>query len=207
MAKGKKSLKETPLEDMRGVASFDTNEILLFVPAAVEEVAAAFKKLRKLKTWIKDARGKTIVVSEPSYVVYRLKGHKWTIIDSYKAIGDYPTENDAKALSKTFNSRIIHYGNSDTASATGYDLFEKGKRLEHFMCYEDVEFESDFREVEPPEDGPEIYPFVEQFMKEQDAFAPSWTTYFGAFRHKPGAKIKLDILPKEMVERLDYLAG
>jgi hypothetical protein len=205
MAKGKKAPKEIPFERMRGVVSFDTNEILLFVPAPVEDVADAFKKLRKLKTWIKDARGKTIVVSEPSYVVYRLKGHKWTIIDSYKANG--PDVNDAMALSETFKSRVIHYGNSDTASATGYDLFENGKRLEHFMCYEDLEFESKLRDVEPPEDGPDIYPFVDQFMKEQDAFAPSWTTYFGAFCHKPGAKIKLQILPQEMVERLDYLAA
>ena len=205
MAKRKKSPKEIPLEDMRGVVSFDTNEILLFVPAPVEDVADAFKKLRKLKTWIKDARGKTIVVSEPSYVVYRIKGHKWTIIDSYKANG--PDVKDAMALSETFKSRVIHYGNSDTAGATGYDLFENGKRLEHLMCYEDLEFESKLRNVEPPDDGPDIYPFVEQFMKEQDAFAPSWTTYFGAFCHKPGTKIKLEILPGEIVQRLDYLAG
>jgi hypothetical protein len=207
MAKGKKSRKEIRLGEMRGVASFDTNEILLFAPASVEDVAAEFKKLRKLKTWIKKAQGKAIVVSEPSFVVYRLKGHKWTIIDSYKPVGKYPNEKDAKALSKIFGSRIIYYGNSDTSSATGYDLFENGKRLEHFMCFEDLEFESNLREVEPPEDGPDIYPFVERFMKEQGAFAPGWTTYFGAFCHKPGAKIKLEILPAEMVERLDYLAG
>lgn len=207
MAKRKKSSNEPPIEDMRGVASFDTNEILLFVPAPVEDVAEAFKKLHKLKTWLKDARGKTIVVSEPSYVVYRLKGHKWTIVDSYKVNGQYPDEKDAMALSKTFKSRVLHYGNSDTASATGYDLFENGKRLEHFMCYEDVEFESNVRDIEPPEDGPDIYPFVEQFMKEQDAFAPSWSTYFGPFCHEPSAKIKLNILPGEIVERLDYLAG
>ena len=207
MAKRKKSSNKPPIEDIRDVASFDTNEILLFVPAPVEDVAETFKKLHKLKTWLKDARGKTIVVSEPSYVVYRLKGHKWTIVDSYKVNGQYPDEKNAMALSKTFKSRVLHYGNSDTASATGYDLFENGKRLEHFMCYEDVEFESNVRDIEPPEDGPDIYPFVEQFMKEQDAFAPSWSTYFGPFCHEPSAKIKLNILPGEIVERLDYLAG
>ena len=63
------------------------------------------------------------------------------------------------------------------------------------------------REVEPPEDGPGIYPFVEQFMQEQDALAPSWTTYFGAFCHKPGEEITLDILSDEMLERLDYLSA
>ena len=192
---------------MRGVVSFDTNELLVLVPKPVEEVAVAFQKLRKLKTWIKNARGKTITVAEPSYLVYRLKGHPWTIIDSYKGCGTYVNESDAKALSKALRTKCLYYGNSDTASATGYDLFDKGKRLEHFLCYEDVEFESTIRQIEPPEAGPDIYPFVEQFMKEQDAFAPGWTTYFGAFCHKPGATIKLNVLSDDMVERLDYLSA
>jgi hypothetical protein len=207
MAKGKKAPKETQLADMRGVACFDTNEILLFVPAPVEEVAGAFKKLRNLKTWIKGAGGKTVVVSAPSFVVYRLKGHKWTIIDSYLPLAKWPSEKDAKALSKAFKSRVIFYGNSDTGGVTSYDLFEDGKRLEHFMSFKELEFESNLRDVEPPEDGPDIYPFVDQFMTEQDAFAPDWSANFYAFRHKPGAKVKLDVLPEEFVERLDYLAG
>jgi len=205
MAK-KKSPKQIPLAEMRGVASFDTNELLVFVPKPVEEVAVAFQKLRKLKTWIKNARGKTITVTEPSYLVYRLKGHPWTIVDTYKGRGAYVNENDAKALSKALGGKSLYYGNSDTASATGYDLFEKGKRLEHFLSYEDIEFESAIRQVEPPGDGPDIYPFVEQFMKDLDVFAPSWTTYFGAFCHKPGTTVKLDVLSDDMVERLDYLS-
>ena len=202
----KKQSKEIPFSEVRGVGSFDTNEILVLVPAAVEEVAAAFQKLRKLKTWLKNARGKTITVTAPSFVVYRLKGHAWTIIDTYKALGDYVNEKDAQALSKSLKIKTIFYGNSDTASVTGYDLFENGKLQEHFYCEEGVKFESKVRDIEPPEDGPEIYPFVEQFMKDQDALAPSWTTYFGAFCHKPGEKIKLNILGDDMVERLDYLA-
>ena len=206
MAK-KRAPKEIPVAAMRGVVTFDTNEILVLIPKPVEEVAIAFKKLRKLKTWIKNARGKTIKVAEPSYLVYRLKGHPWTIIDSYKSRGEYVNERDAKALSKALGTNSLYYGNSDTSSATGYDLFDKGKRLEHFFCFEDIEFESTIRKIEPPEDGPGIYPFVDQFMKEQDALAPSWTTYFGAFCHKPGTSIKLDVLSDEMIERLDYLSA
>src|SRR5436189_5091151 len=104
MAKKKES-KQTPLEEMRGVASFDTNELLVFVRAAVEEAAAAFQRLRKLKTWIKKAGGKTVTVTEPSYVVYRLKGHIWTIIDTYKASKRYVDEKDAKELSKTLKTK------------------------------------------------------------------------------------------------------
>src|SRR3954462_6142089 len=96
----KKKIKEVPLSELRGVASFDTNESLVLVPASVDQVAAAFQKLRKLKTWVKQARGKTITVTEPSYVVYRLPGYKWTIIDSYKGGSKYVDDKDAKALSK-----------------------------------------------------------------------------------------------------------
>ena len=196
-----------PIAQLRGVGTFDTNEILVFVAQPVDIAAAAFQKFRKLKTRVANAAGKTVTVRDPSYVVYRLKGHAWTIIDSYASMGKYVDPDDAKALSKSLKCRTIFYGNSDTASATGYDLFDNGKRLEHFECYESVEFESSIRKVNAPDDGPDIYPFVEQFMKDQDALAPSWTVYFGAICHKPGDKVKLDFFSAEEVTRVDYVSA
>ena len=195
------------LAEMRGVGTFDTNEILVFVPRPVEEVAAAFKKHRKLNTLVASAMGKTITVGDPSYLVYRLKGHAWTVIDSYHAMGRYVKTEDAKVLSKLFKCRTIFYGNSDTASATGYDLYDNGQRLEHFYCFDDLQFESKLRDIAPPEDGPDIYPFVDAFMKEHDAFAPSWSIYFGAICNKPGDKVKLEFAAGDEVVRLDYVSA
>jgi hypothetical protein len=205
--KKKKVLEPVSIAEWRGVGSFDTNEILVLVPQPVDVVAAAFQKHRKLKTRVADAAGKAVTVRDPSYVIYRLKGHNWTIIDSYQSMGRYPDAADAEALSKALKCRTIYYANSDTAGATGYDLFEDGKRVEHLECCEGLEFESSVRRVEGPNDGPDIYPFVERFMKDQDALAPSWSVYFGAICHKPGNKVKLDFFRADEVERVDYVSA
>jgi hypothetical protein len=204
----KPQLEEVSAAEWRGVGTFYTNEIILLIPHPVEVVAAAFQKLRKLKTRVANAAGKTITVRDPSYLIYRLKGHAWTIIDPYQARGKYVDADDAKALSKSLKCRTIHYCNSDTAGTTNYDLFDNGKRLEHFQRYPTLEFESSIRHVKaPPKGGPDSFPFVERFMKDQDALAPSWTMYFGAICHKPGDKVKLDFFPDGDLERLDYVSA
>jgi hypothetical protein len=199
-----------PIADRRGVASFDTDEILLLVRAPVEPVAAAFRDLRGLATWVPEARGRTVTASDPCYLVYRLAGHPWTIIDRYRATVGYPEPGDAKALS----TAVIYYGNSDTAGATGYELFEGGRRLERFETElgEGVEFESGLRRVDPPEGGDGVYAFVDAFLRAQDAFVPGWSVYLGGWCHKPGQQVQLDFDPVEadgrrVVERLDFLGA
>lgn len=206
-SKKRKHAEPESLAEMRGVGTFDTNELLIFVRRPVEEVAAAFKKHRKLKTLVPNALGKTITVRDPSYLIYRLQGHAWTVIDTYCARGKYVNTEDAKALSKALECRTIFYGNSDTASATGYDLYDNGDRLERFYCFEDVQFESKLRKTKAPKDGPDIYPFVERFMKAHDAFAPSWSIYFGSICNDPGDKVKLEFPAADELIRLDYVSA
>ena len=204
MARGK-AASPPPVSELRGVASFDTNEILVLVLAPVGAVAEAFQKLRKAKTWTQNVGEKTVTVADPSFLVYRLKGHPWTIVDRYHGHGARLQPEDAQALSKTLQTKAIFYGNSDTAGVTQYDLFENGKRLEHFVDYEGIEFESVVRDVQPPED--DVYEFVEAFMREQDAFAPGITTYMGGgWRVKEGEEVALDFLAAEWVERADWVA-
>ena len=102
----------------------------------------------------------------------------------------------------------------DTASATGYELFEGGRRLERFETElgEGVEFESVLRRVDPPEDGDGVYAFVDTFLRAQDAFVPGWSVYLGGWCHKPGQQVQLDFDPVEadgrrVVERLDFLGA
>ena len=206
----KKEYETVPWSEARGVASFDSDEIILLVAAPVEAVADEFQKRRKLKFRLENAIGKSITITIPSYVVYRLNGHSWTIVDSYKTgyeSDQYLKAEDAQAISKALKTKAIFFANSDTAGATSYDLFENGKRLEHFESFEELEFESSVRDVEAPPDGPKIYDFVQEFMKSHDALAPSWTTYFGSFCHQEGDKIKFEIIPAELLERLDYLSA
>jgi len=208
----RKAPSPPPIAECRGVASFDTDEILLLVRAPVEPVAAAFRDRRGLATWVPEAQGQTVTVSDPCYLVYRLAGHPWTIIDRYHGTGGYPEPGDAEALSAALRTRAVYYGNSDTASATGYELFEGGRRLERFEADDGVAFESTLRRVDPPEDCDGIYPFVDAFLRAQDAFVPGWSVYLGGWCHRPGQEVRLDLELREadgrrVVERLDFLGA
>jgi hypothetical protein len=173
-------------------------------------VAEAFAARKKAKVWEADVLGRTVTITDPSYMVLRMAGHRWTLItpcvagrtSSFKA-------DEAKALSKTLKTRAIYFANSDTADYTEYQLFDAGKRLEHFRCFEDVEFSSDARDVDPPEDGPAIYEFVDRFIREQDAFVPACGVRLNAGWMTAGQNVELgpaDGLPAEAFERIDFVA-
>jgi hypothetical protein len=210
MAKKRKANSIGPsAAELRGVETFDTNDTLLLAQAPVEAAAAAFKAQKRLKTWRRDALGTTVRVADPSYYVVRLKGHEWTIITACVfSKASFLKVSDAKALSVKLNGKVIFFGNSDTASATEYELFNAGKSQERFFCYQALEFRSIIRQVDPPEDGPEIYTFVDAFIRSQDAFVPACSICFRAGWLEPGQAVTLaaeDDLPDQCVERMDYL--
>ena len=211
MARKKRTKAQLPTPaEMRGVETFDTNEAFILVRGHVESVAAAFKKHKKAKVWQKNVLGETITIADPSFLVLRMAGHPWTLITA--CVTSRPSffkPEDAKALSKAMKARAIYFANSDTASYTEYQLFEDGKRLEHFRCFEDVEFSSTARDVEAPEDGPGIYDFVSQFMREEDAFVPACSVHLNTGWMNAGQKVKLglgDVLNDEAFERIDYVS-
>jgi hypothetical protein len=201
----KKPPKPADTAGMRGVASFDTNEIIVLVHAPVEPVAEAFKQIRKLKNWTRSANRQFIEVADPSYLVYQLRGHVWTILDCYhgrlRMVPDH-----AKTLSKTLNTKAIFYGNSDTAGVTAYELFDNGKLLEHFELGDDgVNFTSEIRNLHAPNAGPGVYDFVDKFFKSHNALAPSWSVYLGGWHQKPGQRVQLQ-MDEKAVGRVDFLS-
>jgi len=207
--KRKAPAKQPPsLAQMRGVVTFETNEILVLVHAPIDRVTEAFRKHKRARVCCNNVAGKVVTISDPCYLAYQLQGHPWTVIDGYVCDGnDYPRPEDAKALSKALKTRAIFYGNSDTAGATGYDLFDCGKRLEHLEAFEEIEFESQLGR-EGPSDPCAVEEFVEAFIREQDAFAPAWSGHLGGWRCDDGEKVKLpfgDFGPEDLV-RLDFVA-
>jgi hypothetical protein len=195
--------------DLRGVETFDTNDMLLLARAPVEEVARALVAQKKLKTWHPDALGKTVSLADPSYLVLRLAGHDWSLITACVfSLKSFFKPADAQALSRTLKGKVIFFANSDTGSATEYELFDAGKSLEHFRCVDDVEFKSSVRKVAPPKDGPDIYTFVDAFIRAQGAFVPACSIHFQSGWLHARQKFTLaaqDEIPDEMIERMDYL--
>jgi hypothetical protein len=160
---------EFDLRTMRGVGTFDTNEVVILVRGACGKVAEALKSHKQLQTWVKNAVGKSVTIGGASYLVYQLRTHPWVIIDNF--CEGFPRPDDAKKLSTLLNTRAIFYGNSDTSCVTHYEVYDNGTHVELFETGDHgVNFRSQLRKVKAPKDGPDVYPFVESFIEEQDAF-------------------------------------
>jgi hypothetical protein len=201
------------MSERRGVATFNTNEIVLLVRGTVEQVAGAFVELKKGKVWQKQVQDKPITVYYPSYIILQMVGHPWvTIVNFGRAGADaHPKPEDAQALSRRLKTRAIYFGNSDTASATRFDVYEKGRRLEKVEADSSVRFESTLHDpAEAPEDGPDIYTFVDRLMRDQDAYVSgtlNWrspSTVASGANYQP--ELKTDFDEPIPVVRVDYVA-
>jgi hypothetical protein len=176
---------------MRGVPTFDLEESVLLVRASCDQVAEALKKRKKLKKRIRNAAGKTITIAGDCYFVYQLRGHPWVIVSVFW--GGCAGQDDGKGLSKALATRAIYFGNSDTSCVTQYEVYENGNQVEYFDDFNGIKFHSKLRDVAPPEDGPDVYDFVDAFIREQDAFIPYHSALlFEGWRYKRGDTIKLD---------------
>jgi hypothetical protein len=212
MATKKKRGKVQPPSpaDLRGVETFDTEERVILVLANVEPAAEAFATLKKAQVHERDVLGgKPVAIRNPSYLALRLRGHRWTLVVACTSgRTSFLEAADAKSLSKALKTKAIYFANSDCASATEYELFDAGKTRERFRCVNEVELTSEVRDVDPPEDGPGTYEFVDRFMREQDAFVPACSIHLNAGGMTSGQKLELapDELPVE-IERLDFVAA
>ena len=93
--------------------------------------------------------GKIDQPDAPHLVIVKMKGHDWAPISSSFAKS---YDMDAwKALSLDAGTRVIWCGHQDTASATGFEMFEGGEaRVEFESCGEEygAESEDDLDDVE-----------------------------------------------------------
>lgn len=209
MAKKKQSEAEK-LAKMRGVVTFEYNVGMMLVEADVEKTAAALAALRPGSVLHASAQEKGFKIEKQNLVIARIKGHTWSVVYESKFLGvGALTEADAKEVSKAIGCRAMHYGNSDTACALGYGLYEKGKLLESMNTdesYEILDFKSPGlkTEVDAIEDVTE---YVEGLFEELDALEPglNFHSIAGYIMIKPGDKISLKGIAKDM-ERIDVVS-
>jgi hypothetical protein len=201
------------MSQWRGVGTFDTNEVVLLIRGDVQKVTGAFVKHKKAKVWQKEVQDKPITIHYPSYLILQLAGHPWVTIIHFGGSLNSPLSKpeDAQALSRLLGTRGIYFGNSDTASATRFIVYEKGRILEDFNAFEDVKFESSLHDpAEAPEDGPEIYTFVDRLMRDQDAYVSGTLSWLTSANIQPGSKFQLkletDADEPIPVVRVDYVA-
>lgn len=203
---------EEALPHRRGVFNFEAGEVLVLVRAPIHEVTPAFRKHRGAEYLLEDALGKPVEVSDPSFLIYQLTGHPWTIIDTYRCDHDaslYVGAADAAELSRALDTHAIFYANSDTAGATRYELFDRGATIQMIEVDGGIEVANPEGLSRLPETTDEAEACIDLWFREQDAFAPGWSTALGGWRHPAGARIMLDlggVVDRKDLVRLDFVA-
>jgi hypothetical protein len=196
--------------EARGVQEFNCDDVQLLVHAPIDAVTSAWAKAMGAKRTQRDVLGQTVTISRSTHLLVQLKGHPWTIIAACVFNpGNMLGPANAKAIAKSAATKAISYVSSDTAGICEYELFNAaGKSVERFRMSDSIEFRSEARKVRAPALGSESLPFVNDFFRDQDAFAPACRMEFGVGLMKPGIVIELgafDQIPADAVERMDLV--
>jgi len=112
------------------------------VAASCEQVALAFSRTEGMHRRVYGAFDSDIAFGdedawERTIVVYQLRGHKWTLLES---IGNRIVWDIAENLSKKLSTQALVHAFSDTAGVYGYELWENGRLLEEFSWGDTPEF-------------------------------------------------------------------
>ncbi|MCP4656975.1 MAG: hypothetical protein GY856_16310 [bacterium] len=217
--------EKLPMAEMRGVLSFDGTDMMALVKASVDEVAEAFKEHCEAEIWEQDVYGQEVEYTDSCYIVFRFRGHPWTVIREQFTgkHGRFIEEDDAQAVSEDLGVPAIYFAHCDTAGYVGYRYYESGRLLEWLENGEEddgaqfgeedeadlgeeamVSFGSELRDVDPAEIAG-FCDFVDDFFRDLDAFVPSWGIGRGG---KAGKKYRLEIdgIEPEDIARMDFVA-
>jgi ankyrin repeat protein len=203
-------IKECDYAAARGVTTFQINEMAILVNEPVARSAEVFARLRHALAWIPDIYGKPILATPLCVLVYQFSGHDWSLIELLHddCTGYGLSASDALEISRDLQTKVLFYGNSDTARTVAYSLFENGQEMESFFCGVDEERESGgvvFRSKlrEASIECSDREDFVEAFIKEQDAFLPGWSEL--ARSAEPGSTITIEGFPRNVILRMDLV--
>ena len=203
---GGKRRRKVPLETQRGLVSTDLNSHMILVRASVEAVAEAWASIRNTSIWERDVFEQEVELTNCCFRVFQFTGHPWTIVcgENIWSYREYLKTEEAAQLSQILQTQAIDYGVSDTAGAYGYDFFESGKLMERFDCCDEIEFESQLRQVALDKFNG-VDEFMDAFMRSQDAYVPAFRSGLGYCG--TGKRVRLAIVgldPEDL--RMDYVA-
>lgn len=100
----------------RGLGRFDGEDTCILVRAAPGATAAWWCRHRQATVWRQDAYGEEVLVQGPSYLVFRFRGHAWTVIRAAHNEGPQLSALDAAMLSKAAPVKEVVFIHHSTAA-------------------------------------------------------------------------------------------
>ncbi|MUH01622.1 hypothetical protein F7734_58960 [Scytonema sp. UIC 10036] len=221
------------IEQRRGTDNIDLNDRLILVQSPIEQVGQAFVQMGLVNIWKRDVYARKIkLTAKNSLLLFQFQKPRWTIIQSSYFFPCIIQLTDAYALlmSMWLHTKAIYYQVSDVCGYIGYHLYsdrestetlyyeqkdfgeEGGKtyslgeneyRLADGICY----FRSKLRQIQADDirKGYNFgYDFTDEFLKEQDAYAPS-ISWFRDFEIDQIVTVWVSGLERTDLERMDYM--
>ena len=107
---------------------------LVAAESDVESVAGVLMELRKGSAWEKNVAARPMEALPQFTFVIRLKGHDWTVAPmtiGWARLEDFQSaRQDARELSQRLGVRALAFFGEDTSGSAGYELYERGERVE-----------------------------------------------------------------------------
>lgn len=184
--------------ERRGIESIDRNAWIVLVKVPLDQLSSVLAQ--RATESRRDVLGSEIEVVGSFAFTYQLVGHDWSIVPDPPMGSGLAQRHELAALSRQLGQPIIELSLSDTSGRIGYNLFERGKLVEHFEGQENDDDEYDAHGLQtqryvlsPYQDDPEavqtayfwssrrqvtseeignIWDFANKLMLEYDAFDP-----------------------------------
>jgi len=193
MLKAKREFERQDWTKRRGLGTVDLNQFALLVRAQPGLVSQALE--RRFGHPIVNAIGKRVTVRSASCVMYRLKGHAWTVIAGIDDLMfEMSNRNLGQILSKELHTPVISYDGSSTSESHGYERWDTGIQTERCEIDGDsATFWTKLPNRRKPKGGNEGLDFVNRSFDRWGIFIPEFNgDYF--VNHKrvaPGDTVRV----------------
>jgi hypothetical protein len=165
---------DVPVESLRGLGHRSASEVVLAARAPIDDVAPALERLRGGRQWsrrIFDEQG--FFPGEEGYLVYQLRGHSWTLVQTELLDRRALHATDARGLSESLGCDALLLEICEPSELLRYALYREGERIEEFglLPRGATAFASSVREVEASDREPAV-DFVDATLAAWDIFVP-----------------------------------
>ena len=120
-----------PVADLRGIGRRDVNEVVLAVRAPISSVSPSLHAQRAADLVVEGVQGHPeLAVGDEGFLVYQLRGHAWTLVQSPLLDGRALHGGDAQALSRSFACPALLYEACTVTGRMRLRLYQDGAARE-----------------------------------------------------------------------------
>ena len=199
---------DSGLRRARGLGALDGNDTSLLVEASPARVSHALVGYLGASLWVRDAYGHEVSTTPRCCVVFRFRGHRWTIVREAQAdTGPWLRLGVARWLAGRLETRSLWVDHRPEQGVASYLMFDQGRVREWLGDLgTEVSGAVGLRRDGRPDGfldrwGDDPQRWIHRRLVDLDAFTPSWGRRRGALQ-----RLEIAGLTSDDFDRLDFVA-